>query len=97
MTGKKKPKNKGNDQLIIDDQPETAVLPVIIGSNPNRKELILTANLTNKEFIWLGGVENEGIPLQPGEQTKLNTDQAIEVIGQDGDWLHVAELMREVG
>ena len=95
MTDKKKPKNKNNDQPLVDDQPETTVLPITIGANPNRKELILTANVTNKEFAWLGGVENEGIPLQPGEKIKLNTDQALEVIGQDGDWLHVAELVRE--
>ena len=95
MTAKKKAKSKGNNQQTIEDQPVITVLPVTIDGNPNRKQLILTANLTNKDLVWLGGIENEGIPLQPGEKIKLSTDQSLEVIGQVGDWLHTAEIIRE--
>ena len=97
MTGRKKAKNQviNNDQQVIDDQPKKIVLPVTIDGNPQRKQLMLTASQTNKDVIWLGGIENEGVPLEPGEKIKLNTNQSLEVIGQIGDWLYIAELVRE--
>ena len=96
MSGKKRARNKSNNQVTIEDQPEITIFPVTIDGKSNRKQLILTANLTNKDLVWLGGIENEGIPLQPGEKINLSTDQSLEVIGQVGDWLHVAEIIREV-
>ena len=73
--------------------PEPVVRPVTIAANPLRKQLVLTANHSNKNSVWLGGKENEGTPLLPGEKITLDTDQALAVIGEAGDWCYVAELV----
>ncbi|MBX2809757.1 MAG: hypothetical protein KTR20_14120 [Cellvibrionaceae bacterium] len=76
-------------------EPEKIVLPVTLAGNPQRRALILTANKTNQDLLWLGGAENQGVPLQPGERLSLDTTETIEVIGKAGDWLYVAELIQE--
>ena len=90
MTEKRqrKTKRKGTPPPI-----ETVVNPVEISANPLRKTLFISANPANNNIVWIGGEENTGIPLLPGEKLPFETDQAISVLGQAGDWVHVAELV----
>lgn len=76
----------------INIEKETIVYPITIAANPLRKELILTASQTNQGLIWLGGEENSGTPLAPAEKITLQTDQAITLLGNAGDWCYAAEL-----
>jgi len=75
--------------------PEPVVLPEVIPGNPNRIELILYANITNSAVVWVGGEENSGIPLLPNDKLTLEATEDLSVIGEAGNWLHVAELVRE--
>ena len=75
--------------------PEPVVLPEIIPGNPNRKALILYANITNSAVVWIGGEENSGIPMLPNDKLTLEVTEDTSVIGAAGNWLHVAELITE--
>ncbi len=90
MTEKRqrKAKNKNTPPPV-----ETVVHPVEIPANPLRQTLFISANPDNDNIIWIGGEENTGIPLMPGEKLPFETSEAISVLGQAGDWVHVAELV----
>lgn len=91
MTDKRQRKKNKND--TPPPEPETIVLPVEIPANPLRKTLFISANPANDNIVWIGGEENTGIPLLPGEKLPFETSEAISVLGQAGDWVHVAELV----
>ncbi len=89
MTEKRQRKAKSK----TDTPPvETVVNPVEIPANPLRKTLFISANPANENIVWIGGEENVGMPLLPGEKLPFETSEAISVLGQAGDWVHVAEL-----
>ena len=90
MTEKRQRKTKSKNTT---PPVETIVNPVDIPANPLRKTLFISANPANENLVWIGGEENTGIPLLPGEKLPFETSEAISVLGQAGDWVHVAELV----
>ncbi len=78
---------------MTDQSIETQVLPVTIAANPLRKTLFIASHPANDNIVWIGGEENTGIPLLPGEKLPFDTTEAVAVLGQAGDWVHIAELM----
>ena len=90
MTEKRQRKTKAKNTA---PPVETVVNPVEIPANPLRKTLFISANPANANIVWIGGEENTGIPLLPGEKLPFETGDALSVVGQAGDWVHVAELV----
>ena len=89
----KKTKAKAKADTETPAPQQKGVLPVTIAANPLRQQLLLRANPSNKNPVWLGGQENEGTPLFPGEKITLTTTDALPLVGEAGDWCYVAELV----
>ena len=75
----------GDNEEIVTDK-------AVIDANSQRQQLILTANPSNQQPVWLGGEKNTGTPLLPGEKLTLATHEALTLLGQIDDWVYVAEL-----
>ena len=67
---------------------------ITVKGNNKRRELFITAANDNVAPIWLGGDENTGLPLQAGHTQRLNTPHKINIIGEAGDWVYLAEMVQ---
>jgi hypothetical protein len=82
------------EQKQDDQGNDLPIEPITIKGSYKRRELLLTAANDNTGPIWLGGKENAGTPLQAGESRTLNTNYHIDVLGDAGDWVYLAEMVK---
>ena len=97
MSNKHKKKNNTTQTSDAEttDTIETHVPAITVAANNNRVALILTASSQNQQRVWIGGEINRGIPLHAGEKITLKTNQAITLLGEQGDQVFMAELQQE--
>ena len=88
-------KNKDDDDDDDDDDDNgNQTITITIGANPLREQLILTSDHTNAKSVWIGGVEDEGIPLAPDKRIILDTGEAITLAAKKQHRIYVAERIR---
>jgi hypothetical protein len=71
---------------------ETMTATGTISGNTKRKELIIKAADANKSSLWLGGFENKGYELRPGEGFVLSNGAEIEVLIPTNCKLFISEV-----
>ncbi|WP_163557155.1 hypothetical protein [Halomonas sp. NO4] len=59
-----------------------------IPANPDRRQLVMRASINNGQAVTIAG-----LPIQPGDTFELDVTGAVEVGGDAGDVLHVAEVV----
>lgn len=63
-----------------------------IAANSNREQLMLSADNTNAEKIWLGSTIGQGAYIAPGEKSTIHITETLTLSGTNNDKLYVAEV-----